>query len=178
MTPSPPPLGLRSSKEQANARAAAQLNMEDQRAYLMMSGFTPILNFGLFWAPYFLDVFTPIMNFGHFWALPFFKISVFCPTRFFRQFWADPTFSVVRRTFLAEEESHNLECLPHPKFWPFLGRPLKDVLELFQIFGPAPSPHTVSIVSCVFLCVLLPCSLTIFSVFRCLGVLGVQVFRC
>ena len=32
MTPSPPPLGLRSSKEQANARAAAQLNMEDQRS--------------------------------------------------------------------------------------------------------------------------------------------------
>ena len=61
--------------------------------------------------------------------------------------------------------------LPHNEFWP-LGRPLKDVLEFFQIFGPAPSPHTVSIVSCVFLCVLLPCSLAIFSlseVFGCLG---------
>ena len=32
MTPSPPPLGLPPSKEQANARAAAQLHMEDQRS--------------------------------------------------------------------------------------------------------------------------------------------------
>ena len=34
---------------------------------------------------------------------------------------------VVRSTFLAKEEAHNLEFFPHPKFWP----PLKDVLEFF-----------------------------------------------
>ena len=54
-------------------------------------------------------------------------MSVFYPTRNFRQFWADPTFSAVRSIFLAEEEAKNVEILPHPKFWPFPGRPHKDV---------------------------------------------------
>ena len=66
------------------------------------------------------------MNFGLFWAA-LLKMSVFYPTRFFRQFWADPIFSAVRSTFLAEEEAQNVEILPHPKSWPFWGRPLKDV---------------------------------------------------
>ena len=69
----------------------------------------------------FKDVqFYPIFIFGHFWAA-LLKMSGFYPTRFFRQFWADPIFSAVRSTFLAEEEAQNLEFLPHPKFWPFLG---------------------------------------------------------
>ena len=67
-----------------------------------------------------------MLNFGHFWAALLQK-SVFYPTRFVRSFWADPTFSAVRSTFLAEEEAQNLEFLLHPKFWPFWGRPLKDV---------------------------------------------------
>ena len=29
---------------------------------------------------------------------------------------------------MAEEEAQNLEFSPHPKFWPFLGRPVEDVL--------------------------------------------------
>ena len=103
-----------------------------------------------------------------------FKDVRFYPTRFFVNFGPTPLFQLLEALF-CRRGARNLEFLPHPKCWPFLGRPLKDLLELFQIFGPAPSPHTVSIVSCVFLCVLLPCSLTIFSVFRCLGV---QVFRC
>ena len=135
--------------------------------------FYTILNFGLFWAPFIFSMFLPHNEFWPFLAPPLFKISVFYPTRFFRQFLADPTFSAVRSTFLAEDEAQNLEILHHPKFWPFLGRPLKDVLEFFQIFGLAPSPHTVSI-SCVFLCVLLLCSLAIFSLSqRCVGCLSV-----
>ena len=49
---------------------------------------------------------------------------------------------------------HIYRCpvLPHIEFWPFLGRPPKDVLEFFQIFGPASSPHTVSILWCLPLC--------------------------
>ena len=82
------------------------------------------------------------MNFGHFWAPPFFKMSGFYPTRNFGQFWPISTFSAVRGTFLAEEEAQNLEFLPHPKFWPFLGRPLKDVLL-------APSPHSVHCLLCL-----------------------------
>ena len=66
------------------------------------------------------------MNFGLFWAA-LLKMSVFYTTRNFRQFWADPTFSAVRSTFLAEEEAQHVEILPHPKFWPFLGRLLEDV---------------------------------------------------
>ena len=75
------------------------------------------------------------MNFGHFWALPFFKMSGFHPTRNFANFGPIPTFSAVRSTFLAEEKAHNLEFLPHPKFWPFLGRPLKYVLEFSNFWA-------------------------------------------
>ena len=78
------------------------------RLILKMSGFYPILNFGLFWAALLM-------------------MSVLYPTRNVRQFWADPTFSVVRSTFLAEEEAQNVEILLHPIFLPLLGRPLKDV---------------------------------------------------
>ena len=81
----------------------------------------------LFFQVMFEDVrFYPILNFGLFLAA-LLKMSVFYPTRNFRQFWADPLFSAVRSTLLAEEEAQNVEILPHPKFWPFLGRPLKDV---------------------------------------------------
>ena len=111
--------------------------------------FYPILNFGLFWAPLFSRCFYPLMNFGHFWAPPFFKVSVFYPTRFFRQFWADATFSAVRRTFLAEEKAHNLEFLPHPKFWPFFGRPLKDVLEFSKFWAGFVATHSVHCLLCL-----------------------------
>ena len=53
--------------------------------------------------------------------------------------------------FWAPSLLQDVLVLPHQKFWPFSGRPLKDVLECFQIFGPASSPHTVFIISCVFL---------------------------
>ena len=97
---------------------------------LKMSGFTPMLNFGLFWA-----------------AL--LKMSVFYPTRNFRQFWADPNFSAVRSTFLAEEEeAQNVEFLPHPKFWPFLGRLLKDI-RFYTIlnFGHFGAPSLVTLLT-------------------------------
>ena len=45
----------------------------------------------------------------------------------FVNFGPTPTFPAVRSTFLAEEEAQNVDILPHPKCWPFLGRPLKDV---------------------------------------------------
>ena len=67
---------------------------------------------------------------------PFFKMSGFYPPEILANVGPISTFSAVRSTFLAEEEAQNLEFLPLPKFWPFLGRPLKDVL-------PAPSPHSV-----------------------------------
>ena len=81
----------------------------------------------------FKDVrFYPRFNFGHFWAA-LSKISGFHPTRFSRQFWADPIFSAVESTFLAEEEAQNLDFLPHPKFWPFLGPLLGLRLDLYQM---------------------------------------------
>ena len=82
----------------------------------------------------------PVLPHNEFWPflspLPFFKnptsSAVFWPKR--------PTI---------------LNFYPTRNFGHFLGRLLKDVLECFQICGPASSPHTVSIVSCVFLCVFL-----------------------
>ena len=89
--------------------------------------------------------FCPILNFGLLWAA-LIMMSVFCPTRNFRQFWADLTFSAVRSTFLAGEEAQNVEILPHPKFWPFLGRLLKDVrfypiLNFVFILGASLPSH-------------------------------------
>ena len=118
--------------------------------------FCPILNFGLFWAPLFSRCFYPILNFGHFWAslfsrcfypinfgpLPSSRCPGFTPPVILANFGPISTFSTVRSTFLAEEEAQNLEFLPHPKFWPFLGRPLKDVL-------PVPSPHSVHCLLCL-----------------------------
>ena len=57
----------------------------------------------------------------------------FTPPEILVNFGPISTFSAVRGTFLAEEEAQNLEFLPHPKFWPFLGRPLKDVLPANNI---------------------------------------------
>ena len=36
---------------------------------------------------------------------------------------------------MVEEKAHNLEFLPHPKCWPFLGRPLKNVLEFSNFWA-------------------------------------------
>ena len=58
-----------------------------------------------------------------------FKDVRFYPIMNFGHFWALPFLQDVR-------------VLPHPKFWPFLGRPLKDVL-------PAPSPHSVHCLLCL-----------------------------
>ena len=91
--------------------------------------FYPILNFGLCWAPLFSRCFYSIMNFGH--------------------FWADPIFSAVRITFLAEEKAKNLEFLHHPKFWPFLGRPLKDVLEFSNFWAGFVATHSVHCLLCL-----------------------------
>ena len=124
--PSPP------SNPPSNPSSPLSLNPSSLPGIFKDVRFYHILNFGLFWATLFSRCFYPIMNFGHFWADPHFL-------------------SCEKHFFLAEEEAHNLEFLPHPKFWPFFGRPLKEVLDFFQIFGPASSPHTVSIVSCVFL---------------------------
>ena len=92
-----------------------------------------------------------MLNFGLFWAA-LLKMSVFYPTRNFRQFWADRTFSAVRSTFLAEEEDQNVEILPHPKFWLFLGRPLKDVrfypmLNFGHFWAPLPG-HPIDLPKC------------------------------
>ena len=69
-------------------------------------------------------------------------MSVFYATRNVLQFWADPTVSAVRSTFLAEEEAQHVEILPHPKFWPFLGRPLEyvrfhPILNLSHSWAPS-----------------------------------------
>ena len=87
---------------------APRLILRRNRVILKMSGFYPTLNF------------------GHFWAT-LLEMSGFYTTRKYDQFWAHPAFSAFRSTFVAEEEAKNLDFLPHPKFWPFLGRPLKDV---------------------------------------------------
>ena len=99
-------------------------------------------------------MFLPHNEFWPFWGpAPSSRCPGFTPPEILANFGPIPTFTAVRSTFLAEDPPLS----PSPKFWPFLGRPLKDVLEIFQIFGPASSPHTVSIVSCVFLCVFLSC---------------------
>ena len=68
---------------------------------------------------------------------------------------------------MAEEEAQNLEFLPHPKFWPFLGRPLKDVLPANNIVRVFSQKHGL----CPFRCL---GGLG----FRCVWGSGVQVFRC
>ena len=110
--------------------------------------FHPILNFGLFWAPLFSRCFYPIMNFGHFWAPPSLRCPGFTPPEIFANFGPIPTFSAVRSTFLAEEKAHNLEFLPHPKFWPFLGRPLTDVLEFSNFLAGFVATHSVHCLLC------------------------------
>ena len=96
----------------------------------------------------FKDVrFYPILNSGLFLAA-LLMMSVFYPTRNFRQFWTDPTFSAVRSTFLAEEEAQNVEILPNPKFWPFLGCLLKDVRFYSMLnFGHFWPPSLVTLLS-------------------------------
>ena len=64
----------------------------------------------------------PVLTHIEFWLFlgrPLKDVRVF-PHPKFSTIWADPTFSVVRITFLAEEEAQNVDILPHPKFWPFL----------------------------------------------------------
>ena len=88
-------------------------------------------------------MFLPVMNFGHFGPPALLQdVRVLPPPEILANFGPISTLSAVRSTFLAEEEAQNLEFLPHPKFWPFLGRPLKDVL-------PAPSPHNVHCLLCL-----------------------------
>ena len=81
------------------------LGLSSAGAYLKMSGFHHIE----FW---------PFL--GH---PPSSRCPGFTPPEILANLGPIPTFSAVRSTFLAEEEAHNLEFLPHPKFWPFLGRP-------------------------------------------------------
>ena len=81
-------------------------------ACLKMSGFTPILNFGHFWAAL-IDVFTPC----------------FTPPDFLVNFGTTPLVQLLD-TFLAEEEAQNLEFLPHPKVLPFLGPLLGHPFDL------------------------------------------------
>ena len=109
------------------ARGVLGLSSETPAAsVLKMSGFTPYWILAFFWA-----------------AL--LKMSVFYPTRNFRQFWADPTFWAVKSTFLAKEEAHSVEILPHRKFWPFLSS-LKDV-RFYPIlnFGHFGAPSLVTL---------------------------------
>ena len=55
------------------------------------------------------------------------RCPCFTPPEIFVNFGPTPLFQLLEALFLAEEEAQNVEILPHPKFWPFLGRPLNDV---------------------------------------------------
>ena len=85
--------------------------------------------------------------------LAYLKMCGFYTILNFGQFWADPHFfQLLESIFLAEEEAHNLDFLPHPKFWPFLGPPLKDVLEFSKFWAGFVATISFHCLLCLPLC--------------------------